>query len=81
MLQDWDAAAMQLQNARPQKRRDEDEPEISDATDGVRDGDDMAHLNTAAAGQANILHHSWCHLAKLHLLGSWSFLWCSCISS
>lgn len=49
-LQDWDAAARQLQNARPQKRREDEEPEVSDATDGLQNGGDMAHLDTAAAG-------------------------------
>ena len=51
-IQDWDAAARQLQNARPQKRREDEEPEVSDATDGLQNGGDMAHLDTAAAGQA-----------------------------
>ena len=83
MLQDWDAAAMQLQTVRPQKRRDEDEPEISDATDGLRDGDEKAHLDTAARGQSNFLLDSRCHachFADSPLLESMSFLWCNCLS-
>lgn len=74
---------MQLQTVRPQKRRDEGEPEISDATDSLHDGVETAHLDTAARGKSNFLCDSRCHACHFSdspLLESMSFLWCDCIS-
>lgn len=55
VLQDWDAAAMQLQSTKAQGHRPEEEPDISDATDGFHDGTDMAQRNGPAAGCADAL--------------------------
>lgn len=64
VLQDWDTAAMQLQSSKAHGHRQEEEPDISDATDGFHDGNDMAQHNGPAAGHA---HSIVLHVACINL--------------
>ena len=51
MVQDWEAAARQLQTVQAQRGQDEEAAQISDgANEGLRGPEDYAQLDMAAAG-------------------------------